>query len=141
VAYEIRQNTDTLEVSTAQNYVELYNTITTSLANPETADLFYRGVQDFSVLDGAETVQFSAVIGQVMRVHEFAFFQWKSGALSDQLWEANEHILQSVSASIGVQQWWQTRRMWYTDDFRGYLESLNTNDSVAPIYPGMQIEK
>ncbi len=44
VAYEIRQNTNSLEVTTAQNYVELYSTITTSLTNPETAALFYRGV-------------------------------------------------------------------------------------------------
>ncbi len=141
VALQIRQNTHTLKVTAAQTYVGMYNTITSDLVNPEVAALWHKGLQDFSSLEGGELVQFSAVCGQLMRVFESAYLQWRRGALEDQLWLASERSLKDTLAMPGFQQWWRFRRNWYSDDFRQLLDGFDVSHAVQPVYPDMNMAK
>ena len=141
VSLQIRQNTQTLKVTAAQTYVGMYNTFTSDLTNPELAVIWHKGMQDFASLKGGELVQFSAVAGQLMRIFETAFSQWRRGALEDQLWLASERALIDSLAMPGFQQWWQFRRGWYSDDFRERLDGFDVSQSVQPPYPDMKMAK
>ena len=137
VALQIRQNTHALKVTAAQAYVGNYNTITAQLTDSDFAVLWRNGLQDFENLEPGEQVQFSAIIGQLMRVMESAFLQWKGGALEDQLWEASERALKDTFMTAGFRQWWQFRRMWYCDDFRDLCDGFEIVDGDHPPYPGL----
>ena len=141
VSLQIRQNTQTLKVTAAQSYVGMYNTITSDLTNSELAVLWHKGMQDFASLEGGELVQFSAVAGQLMRVFESAFSQWRRGALENQLWLASERALKDSLAMPGFQQWWQFRRNWYSDDFQALLDGFDVSQAVQPPYPDMNFAK
>ncbi len=137
VALQIRQNTHALKVTAAQAYVGNYNTITAQVTDPAFAVLWRKGLQDFDNLPTGEQIQVSAINGQLMRVMESAFLQWKSGALEDQLWEASERALKDTFMTAAFRQWWQFRRMWYCDDFRDLCDGFEIVDGDHPPYPGL----
>ena len=141
VALQIRQNTDVLKITAAQAYVGIYNTFTSDLITSEVAGIWYKGVQDFASLKDSEVVQFSALAGQVMRIFESAFSQWRRGALEDQLWLANVNSIRDSLAMSGLQQWWQFRKLWYSEDFRQFVDDLADKGDVHPIYPGLSTER
>jgi len=140
VALQIRQNTHVLKITAAQAYVGIYNTFTSDLITSEVANIWYKGVQDFASLKDSEVVQFSALAGQVMRIFESAFSQWRRGALEDQLWLANVNSIRDSLAMPGLQQWWQFRKTWYSEDFRRFVDDLADKGDVHPIYPGLSTE-
>ena len=137
VALQIRQNTHALQATAAQAYVGNYNTITTQLTDPDLAVLWRNGMQDFDKMEAGEQIQFSAIIGQLMRVFESAFLQWKVGALENQLWEASERALKDSFMTTGFRQWWQFRRLWYSDDFRELCDGFGIDDGDHLPYPGL----
>ncbi len=141
VALQIRQNTHALKVTAAQTYVGMYSTITSDLTKPDVAALWHKGLQDFDQLTGGEVVQYSAIAGQVTRVHESAYWQWRQGALEQQLWLAIQQALTDTLASRGYQQWWKFRRNWYSKDFRQLADELTNSDDAQPPYPGIRITK
>ncbi len=141
VALQIRQNTQALKITAAQTYVGMYNTITSDLTQPDLAALWHKGLQDFASLEGGQLVQFSAVAGQLMRVFESAFSQWRRGALDEQLWLASQRALIDSLAMPGFQQWWQFRQTWYSDDFRELLNGFDVSQVVQPPYPDMKLSK
>ncbi len=83
---QMRQNTHAMKVASAQNFVDLYNTFTGHLSsNKELADLWYKGLSDYSSLTAGDRVRVSCANGQLMRIYESAYLQWCEGALDDQL--------------------------------------------------------
>jgi hypothetical protein len=140
VAMQIRQNTQALKVTATQSYVEMYNTITSELVKPEIADIWSRGFRDFSALNRTESVQFSAIAGQLMRVFESAHAQWKRGALEAQLWEASERTLSDSMTMAGFRQWWDFRKHWYSKDFQVVIDGLDLDQAAHAPYPDMVAE-
>ncbi|MDX1405477.1 MAG: hypothetical protein R3192_13105 [Woeseiaceae bacterium] len=139
VGVQVRQNTRTQQVHAAQNFVGIYNTFTSDLTRPDLATLWYKGIQSFHQLQEGEAVQFSALAGQLMRVFESAYLQWRAGALEDQLWQASIKSIRDTLAMPGFGQWWEFRKSWYSEDYRLFIDTIaaSSGDS-SPIYPGIQ---
>ena len=135
VALQIRQNTHALQVTAAQSYVSMYNTITSEISRPDMAAVWHQGLEDFASLDAADLVRFSALAGQMMRVMESAYLQWRQGAVEDQLWHASETALQDTMAMAGFQQWWQYRSRWYSEDFQSLVNTFDVSGDRQPPYP------
>jgi len=140
VALQVRQNTHTLQVTAAQAYVVMYNTLTSELAKSDCAVIWHKGLANFECLEGGELVQFSAISGQLMRIYESAFLQWRKGALDDQIWQASRNGLRDALTAPGFRQWWQYRKSWYSEDFRQFLDSWDAEQDSQPVYPDMPME-
>ncbi len=136
VGREVGQNTATMQVSAAQTFVDSYNTFTSQLTlAPDLADIWYRGLEDFSSFTGSERVKFSAGCGQLMRIYESGYLQCRKGALDEQLWAAFAVSLMDLMASPGARAWWKTRQHWYSQDFQELVETSQAKAGHV-LYPG-----
>ena len=52
------------------------------------------------------------------------YFSHRDGVLSASLWGEVERTMSDVIAYPGVQQWWQTRRHWHTEEFARVIDAL-----------------
>ncbi len=137
VGREVGQNTATMQVSAAQTFVDIYNTITSQLTlAPDLADIWYRGLADFAGLKNDERVKFSAIAGQTMRVYESGYLQYRKGALEEQIWVAFSVSLADITASPGVRDWWKTRQHWYSQDFQELVKTAEEKKGHQ-IYSGL----
>ena len=124
VGREVGQNTATMQVSAAQTFVDLYNTITSQLTlAPDLADIWYRGLTGFASLKNDERVRFSTIAGQTMRVFESGYLQYRKDALDEQIWVAFSNSLADITASPGMREWWKTRQHWYSPDFQELVKT------------------
>lgn len=87
----------------------------------EVADIYVRGIRDFSALEVAERPRFSALMGYLFRVYEEHLFQWREGLLDAHVWHGLESPVDDILAYPGVQAWWATRSNWYSADFKTFI--------------------
>ena len=87
----------------------------------EVADIYVRGIRDFSALEVAEQPRFSALMGYLFRVYEEHLLQWREGLLDAHVWHGLESPVDDILAYPGVQAWWATRSNWYSADFKTFI--------------------
>src|SRR5262245_45229786 len=83
---------------------------------PHLSELYYRGIQDFESLEGAELVRFTIIMSQLFRNYEDAYYGQLEGHLDARVWHSwkrpcatSTHILEfrlgGVHARIGTVRW------------------------------------
>ena len=92
--------------------------------NAETAAIYLRGLDSFSDLDPVSKLRFSAFFHRLPNVFEGMYFSHCTGMLADSPWAAVERTLGDMIAYPGLQQWWETRRHWHTEEFSGALDAI-----------------
>ncbi len=97
---------------------------------PYFAEVWAKGIRDFSSLSASETVQFSSHCGRFMRLVSCFRDQHEQGRLDDRTWEGLRRTLDDVSRYPGFKAWWPTRSDWYSNDFTVFVEPyIGTTDS------------
>ena len=92
--------------------------------NAETAAIYLRGLDSFSDLDPVSKLRFSAFFHRLPNVFEGMYFSHCTGMLADSPWAAVERTLGDMIAYPGLQQWWETRRHWHTEEFSRALDAI-----------------
>ena len=85
--------------------------------NAETAAIFLRGMQSFTDLDAVSKLRFSAFFNRLVNIFEGMYFSHRWGILTGSSWGAVERTMSDLTAYPGVQQWWETRKRWHTEEF------------------------
>ena len=52
------------------------------------------------------------------------YFAHQDGILTDQLWGEIERTMTDLIGYPGVQQWWNTRRHWHTEEFACVVDAI-----------------
>jgi hypothetical protein len=91
--------------------------------NPGLAELYSRGVRDFSSLNNAELPRFSGLILHMCRIWEDQFLQWSEGYLDPRVWHGLDAAIDDFLTLPGMQAWWKTRSHWYSEQFQSLIES------------------
>ena len=89
---------------------------------PYVAELWAKGLKDFSSLSEPETVQFSSHCGRLMRLVSGLQDQHVQGRLDARTWEGMRRTLDDVARYPGFKAWWPTRSHWYPDDFVAFVD-------------------
>ena len=100
----------------------------------EKADLWMQGVTAFEEMDATERLRFSVISMHGFRTFEQVFYQAMDGAIEPEIWLGFETQIRSVVAYPGVQAWWLTRRDWYGERFRAFIESHIRADNEPRLY-------
>lgn len=103
-------------------------------AQGDLADIYVRGIRNFSALEAAEQPRFSALMGYLFRVYEEHLFQWREGLLDARIWHGLEAPVDDILAYPGVQNWWTTRSGWYSEDFRIFIRGKIASASSPTMY-------
>jgi hypothetical protein len=106
-----------------------------AIANsPVLADIFLRGLRDFSSLNGAELPQFSALSSTLCRLWEDHFFQWSEGHYDQKVWRGIDASISDLFSMPGLQVWWKTRSHWFSDEFKELVEKKIADGRPPTIY-------
>jgi hypothetical protein len=118
LAAQIREQTKERRQSAVHALTEQWGDLTESLHdNPEMATIFLRGVHSFNDLDAVAKLRFSAFFNRLLNVFEGMYFSHCQGMLTGSSWRAVERTMTDLINYPGVQQWWDIRRHWHTEEF------------------------
>ena len=125
VGYQIRQNTLAVRSATAQAVHDSYATWYRGYANdPALMKVAVEGLRDFHGLDEVSKAQFIALFMQFLSYSQNAFFQWKEGALSPELWTGWELLMMNLVSAPGGRDFWAERCYVFGEAFRDHVESV-----------------
>src|SRR5437764_4327081 len=118
LAVQIREQTKERRQSAVHALTVQWGDLTESLHdNAETAAIFLRGMHSFTDLDAVSKLRFSALFNRLINIFEGMYFSHRQGILTGSSWGAVERTMNDLIAYPGVQQWWETRRHWHTEEF------------------------
>ena len=146
LAIQIREQTKERRQSAVNALTVQWGDLTRALhEDGEFPALFLRGVQSFSDLDAVSKLRFSAFENRFFKNFEGMYFSHRDGILAPPLWGEIERTMSDFLAYPGVQQWWETRRHWHTEEFARVVDAIiargheprayatyNLSDAVAP---------
>lgn len=124
LAYQVRQNTRTARSSAYQAASASISewTIQVSLDSQSMENLA-AGFQQPDTLDDNVRAQVGMQLNALFRNYENIFYQWREGAIDNDVWEGWSNQILAVFWTPGVQLWWPTWCQFCHRDFRAFLES------------------
>ena len=130
LATQIRAQTRERQQSAVNALTEQWGALTESLHNnPEMAAIFLRGAHSFNDLDAVSKLRFSAFFNRLLNIFEGMYFSHTQGILTGSSWRAVERTMNDLIAYPGVQQWWETRKHWHTEEFDRVLVAIIAKDN------------
>src|SRR3954470_17764691 len=125
LAAQIREQTKERRQSAVHALTEQWGDLTQSLHdNAETAAIFLRGMNSFTDLDAVSKLRFSAFFNRLINVFEGMYFSHRQGILTGSSWGAVERTMSDLIAYPGVQEWWEQRKHWHTEEFDQVVAEL-----------------
>ncbi len=125
LALQIRQNTCAMRLSNFQagsaNWANVMGMLT---KNEEVTDIYRRGMAADDTLNEIEQIQFRMLGMQLLRVFNENFEQNHEGAMRKDRWEASQRAHIDVMQTPGIQMVWSSRKHWFADDFRIYMDNI-----------------
>ncbi len=121
LAIEINQNTEALHAQSRQavlasSQAELFQ----FMDNPEMLGYFVNQ----EALSADESVKFHMYLVAIMRVREFSWLQFRSGAIDETQWATEYNILQVVLSTDRTRKWWFTMgRPAFGPEFAEFVDS------------------
>jgi hypothetical protein len=86
--------------------------------------IYLDGLASFDAMAPVPRIRFGAYLLRVFRYWEAMYFHFEDGTLHPSSWKALEAQMADIIAYAGVQEWWRTRRHWYTEEFRGVIGAV-----------------
>ena len=125
VGLELRQNTLMQRVTATQTLVVDYEYAVDLLAKDEAAACIYvRGSNGLDNLTGIERYQFFVMWFHLLRAAEQLHYYSLEGMVDQRIWRGFQRQLDEVVRYPGVQQYWELRRDWYSDEFQLFIDQI-----------------
>jgi len=135
LASQIRTQNRESRLAAATEWTNQWNLILASLAQDvRVAEVWLKGVQDFSSLSAPEVVMFSSQLGRLFRTAEGLHDQSTHGRLDPKTWRGIGRTLEDLARNPGIKAWWPTRSRWYSDDFVAYVQPYIDSTEPARLY-------
>ena len=65
---------------------------------------------------------------------EALHYQNREGNVDPEIWTGFNNMLDDFAAYTGFQAWWQTRRHWFGNSFRAFVDSHTSADMQPTLY-------
>jgi hypothetical protein len=123
LAIQIRQNTQSMRAAAFQASTTRASDLTKSLAqDKDLFRIFAAGSREPNELDEADRGRYLMLLNTFARQYEDLFFQYRSGALDSESWDAWQASYQPIIQSRGYSLFWQLRANAFTAAFRHHIE-------------------
>ena len=124
LAYQVRQNTRSTRSSAYQAASQSISEWTNQVASD--ANLMHNlsvGFSDPNSLDEGLRAQIGMQLNGLFRNYENIFYQWREGAIGDDVWKGWSAQMLGVYWTPLAQVWWPTWREYCHDEFCLFLET------------------
>jgi len=123
VGLQVRQNTLAVESAAAQAVHENFAGWYTSLqSEPVLFEISVKGMQNYSSLNEVEKAQFIAMFMAFCSHSQNAYYKWKDGSLSLELWRGWKLVSMNFFSTSGGKAFWIERGYLFGAGFRSYIE-------------------
>ncbi len=135
VGYELQQSNKTSIQTATQAVVSDYAAALRTLSEDgQLACIYSRGMQDFNALSGSERGRYSAWMLSLLIVVQEMHLSFRLGGMDASTWNGFKSIIEEIIQLPGTRQWLETRRHWFGDDFREFLDEMAAKSStIDPI--------
>ncbi len=125
LAVQIREQTKERRQSAVNALTVQWGDLTKALhEGAEFTAIYLRGIQSFHNLDAVSKLRFSAFQNRFFKNFEGMYYSRCEGILTPELWDEIERTMADFLAYDGVCQWWETRKHWHTEKFRGIVDAI-----------------
>jgi hypothetical protein len=125
LASEVRRSARETRIASTRSLAETFTRWAQQLTeHPHLSELYYRGIHDFESLEGADLVRFSALMLQLFRLYEEAYYGQSEGRVHAHLWSGFERGMRDINGYLGVQAWWRSRLQWFSEEFANHINQL-----------------
>jgi hypothetical protein len=142
LALQIRAQTKERRQAAVHALTEQWGDLTESLHNnPEMAEIFLRGVHSFNDLNAVSKLRFSAFFNRLLNVFEGMYFSHCQSMLTESSWRAVERTMTDLINYPGVQQWWDIRRHWHTEEFDRVVREIIGRGEVPKAFARFDLKQ
>ena len=89
----------------------------------ELCAIWLRGLNSFEELDATSKLRFGSHLGRQLRAADSLYLHFLDGTLDARLWRGFDRTIADIAAYPGFQEWWPTRKHWYSDEFCALIDS------------------
>ncbi len=135
LATQIREQTKERRQSAVNVLTAQWGDLTCAIhESAEFSTIFLRGVQSFADLDAVSKLRFSAFFNRFLNHFEAMYFSYLDGILTASSWGKVERTMSDLIAYPGVQQWWDERKHWHTEEFGRVVDALIARGAEPKAY-------
>ena len=132
LAYQVRQNTKSTRSSAYQAASQSISEWTNQVAgDSDLMQNFSNALSDPGSLDDALKAQMNMQLNGLFRNYENIFYQWREGAIGDDVWKGWSAQILGVYWTPLAQLWWPNWREFCHDDFRSFLETSKPREPIT----------
>ena len=105
--------------------------------NADLASVYYRGLQGFTRLSAEEQVRFFMIATLVFNYWHEVYDQSRQGVLPPATWERVQKMMRDFVRYPGIQQYWEYRRHWFSEDVQNIINGLirESGQNAPSLYP------
>jgi hypothetical protein len=142
LALQIREQTKERRQAAVHTLTVQWGDLTCALHDSaELSAIFLRGIQSFDDLDPVSKLRFSAFFNRFFNYFEGMYFSHVDGTLEASSWEKIERTVRDLIAYPGVQQWWETRKHWHTEEFDRVVAAIIARGTKPKAYSTYNLRK
>ena len=124
VAVQIRQNTQTAKLNSAQNLShELRESLALLASDAGLSDIHLRAMQNIDNLTAPEKFRFYIFLNNVFRVYENAHYQFTQGTVDPSVWSGIFGNMNATKATSGYQVFWRDRKNIFGKQFQDFYDT------------------
>ena len=125
LAVQIRQSTQAQRTENYSRALDRLAAMQSSLSQDDEFSLmFSKGAVDTSKLTPRERIRFTWSLYEAFGAFEFMFHASKTDAIPEEVWRRWSYAVAWWLTFPGVQTWWSSRPIPFTDSFTSFVESL-----------------
>ena len=125
LAVQIRQSTQAQRTENYSRALDRLAAMQSSLSQDDEFSLmFSKGAVDTSKLTPQERIRFTWSLYEAFGAFEFMFHASKTDAIPEEVWRRWSYAVAWWLTFPGVQTWWSSRPLPFTDSFTSFVESL-----------------
>ena len=128
LATQIRSQNREARIASIHEVVEAFRIAITSFQDPQRAVVYTKALNGFDDLNDAERLQFIPMVRGLLRVWEEAHFQFEENRLDQRMWKAMLKQYADLMSAHGFQRVWELRKHTYSDEFRRFVDQLETGE-------------
>jgi len=142
VGFQVKQNSVGLHNAAAQSQMVAYQDVTSNIINsPEVAEVFFLGLENPEKLEGTSLNRFYAYGSKMLRTFQGIHWQWRRGALDDELFDSMATLLEDFSLHPGWQLVWRVRRHQFDVEFQKFMDTQLATGEGRPLYPQVAVDE
>ena len=128
LAIQIKIQNGESRAATVQHVLDGYASSISQLQDPDLAEIWIAGVEDFDSLSDVQRLRFVMYLTAALRMLENAYYQWLSDRLDEDTWRALTAVLKDIKSTTAFSKFFEMRRHHFRLEFATYIDELELGD-------------